>query len=69
MSETIKRQQTVVEQVRGIRDELNRTIEATTGEALLDHIRQHQYENPFLRRLASRVTSRPKNSEVSHASH
>lgn len=47
MSEDVKHQPTLVEQVRRIRDELHRTIEATTGMALLDHIREHQHESSF----------------------
>lgn len=58
MSETKKHPETAVEQVRRIRDQLNREIEATTGKALLDHIRGHRYTSPSLQRLASKAIAK-----------
>ena len=55
MSESQQRQETAFEQVRRIRDQLNREIEATTGKSLLEHINGHRYASPFLQRLASKA--------------
>jgi hypothetical protein len=65
MSKAVNCQETAVEQVRRVRDELNQAIEETSGEALLAHVHGHQYKTPFLRRLASRVAAKSKVSEAS----
>lgn len=58
MSETQQHQETTVQQVRRVRDQLNQEIEATPGKALLDQIHGHRYASPFLQRLASKATSK-----------
>lgn len=51
-----------VEQMRRVRDQLNREIEATSGKALLDQISGHRYSNPFLQRLASKALRKTEES-------
>ena len=55
MSEKPAHQETAVEQVRRVRDQLNRDIEATTRQELLDRVHGHQYASPVLKRLASKA--------------
>ena len=55
MSEIKKQQETAVEQMRRVRDQLNRDIEAASGPDLLDQVHGHRYENPLLQRLASKA--------------
>ena len=55
MNEKHTEQETGVEQMRRVRDQLNREIETTSGKALLDQIGGHRYSNPFLQRLASKA--------------
>ena len=69
MSETHEHQETAVEQVRRVRDHLNRQIEATTGKALLDHVHRHRYTSPILQRLASKDASKADASGTASASH
>jgi hypothetical protein len=69
MSETQQHQETVVEQVRRVRDQLNKEIEATTGKSLLDHIHGHRYTSPFLQRLASKAVRKVETSETASGSH
>lgn len=57
MSEKHTHQETAVEQMRRVRDQLNREIEATSGKALLDQISGHRYSSPFLQRLASKAAA------------
>ena len=69
MSETHKHQETAVEQVRRVRDQINREIEAATGKALLDHVHGHRYTSPFLQRLASKAAAKAGASGTASASH
>jgi hypothetical protein len=69
MSETQQHQETAVEQVRRVRDHLNREIEATTGKALLDHVHGYRYTSPFLQRLALKAASKADASATASASH
>jgi len=62
MSDAHEHRETAVEQVRRVRDQLNREIEATTAQALLDHIREHRYASPALQRLASRAVRKAEAS-------
>ena len=64
MSETQKQQETAVEQMRRVRDQLNREIEAVSWPDLLDRVHGHRYASPLLQRLASKATSK---AEVSGA--
>jgi|LakMenEpi03Aug12_release.lakeMendotaPanAssembly.Ray.scaffolds.fasta_scaffold1744603_2 hypothetical protein len=58
MSETEEHQESAVQQVRRVRDQLNREIEATSGKALLDQIQGHRYTSPVLQRLALKAASK-----------
>lgn len=58
MSESQQRRETAVEQVRRVRDELNREIEAAGREALRDRIRGHRFASPTLERLASKAVAK-----------
>ena len=69
MSETQQHQGTAVEQVRRVRDHLNREIEATTGKALLDHVHGHRYTIPFLQHLALKAAPKADASGTASASH
>ena len=69
MSETQQHQGTAVEQVRRVRDHLNREIEATTGKAWLDHVHGHRYTIPFLQRLALKAAPKADASGTASASH
>ena len=64
MSETQEHRETMVQQVRRVRDQLNHEIEATPGPVLLDHIRGHRYTSPVLQRLASKAVSKAAASEA-----
>lgn len=64
MSETQEHQETAVQQVRRVREQLNREIEATSGQALLDQIHGHRFTTPFLQRLASKAASKAMASEA-----
>jgi hypothetical protein len=55
MSDKHSHQETAVEQMRRVRDQLNREIEATSGKVLLDQICGHRYSSRFLQRLASKA--------------
>jgi hypothetical protein len=68
MSESHRHDETAVEKVRRVRDDLNREIEATTGKQLLDHVHGHRYTSPFLQRLASKATSKADASGTASAS-
>ncbi len=68
MSETHEHRETAVEQVRRVRDQLNREIEATTGQELLDRIHGHQYASPVLQRLASRAVRKAEASATAAGS-
>lgn len=68
MSEKHTHQETAVEQMRRVRDQLNREIEATSGKALLDQISGHRYSSPFLQRLASKAASNAAASEAASSS-
>jgi len=69
MSEAHQHRETAVEQVRRVRDQLNREIEATTGQELLDRIQGHQYASPFLQRLASKAPRKAEASGAAAGSH
>lgn len=69
MSKPQEDRQTAVEQVRRVRDQLNREIEATTGQALLDRIHGHRYASPFLQRLASKAPRKAEASGAAAGSH
>jgi hypothetical protein len=64
MSEIKKHQETAVEQMRRVRDQLNRDIEAASGPDLLEQVHGHRYASSLLQRLASKAASR---AEVSGA--
>jgi len=64
MSEIQKQQETAVEQMRRVRDQLNREIEATSGPDLLDHVHGHRYTSPLLQRLALKAVGKSKASGV-----
>ena len=64
MSEIKKQQETAVEQMRRVRDQLNREIEAASGADLLHQVHGHRYASPLLQRLASKAASK---AEVSGA--
>ena len=58
MSESQQRRETAVEQMRRVRDELNRESEAESREALRDNIRSHRFAIPALQRLASKAVAK-----------
>jgi hypothetical protein len=58
MSEIKKQPETGVEQMRRVRDQLNRDIEAASGPDLLDQVHGHRYASPLLQRLASKAASK-----------
>jgi len=58
MSEIKKQQETGVEQMRRVREQLNRDIEAASGPGLLDQVHGHRYASPLLQRLASKAASK-----------
>ncbi len=64
MSEIKKQQETAVEQMRRVRDQLNREIETASGPDLLDRVHGHRSASPLLQRLASKAASK---AEVSGA--
>ena len=64
MSEIQKQQETAVEQMRRVRDQLNREIEATSGPDLLDHVHGHRCTSPLLQRLALKAVGKSKASGV-----
>lgn len=68
MSETQNPSETAVEQVRRVRDQLNREIESTTGKSLLEHIHGHRYTSPFLQRLASKAVIKAETSGAAPSS-
>ncbi len=68
MSETQEHQETAVQQLRRVRDQLNREIEATSGQALLDQIHGHRFTTPFLQRLASKAASKAEASKAASSS-
>jgi hypothetical protein len=68
MSKPQEDRQTAVEQVRRVRDQLNREIEAMTGQELLDHLREHRYASPALQRLASKAARKTEASGTASGS-
>ena len=68
MNETQEHQVTAVQQMRRVRDQLNREIEATSGKALLDQIGGHRYSSPLLQRLASKVARKTEESGAASGS-
>ena len=62
MSEIQKQQETAVERMRRVRDQLSREIEAVSGPDLLDHVHGHRYASPLLQRLASKAGSKAEPS-------
>jgi hypothetical protein len=68
MSDKHSHQETAVEQMRRVRDQLNREIEATSGKALLDQISGHRYSSPFLQRLASKAKGKTAESGTASGS-
>lgn len=68
MSDKQSHQETAVEQMRRVRDQLNREIEATSGKALLDQIGGHRYSSPFLQRLASKAARKTAESRTATGS-
>lgn len=68
MSKPQEDRQTAVEQVRRVRDQLNREIEATTGQVLLDRIHGHRYSSPLLQRLASKAARKTEGSGTASGS-
>jgi len=68
MSEIKKQQETAVEQMRRVRDQLNREIEAASGPDLLDRVHGHRYASPLLQRLASKAASKAEASGAVHGS-
>jgi len=64
MSDIQNPHETAVEQMRRVRDQFNREIEAVSGPDLLDQVRSHRYASPLLQRLASKAASK---AEVSGA--
>jgi len=70
MSERKKQQETAVEQMRRVREQLNREIEAASGPELLDRVHGHRYASPLLKRLASKAASKAEVSGAGrHGSH
>jgi len=70
MSERKKQQETAVEQMRLVREQLNREIEAASGPELLDRVHGHRYASPLLKRLASKAASKAEVSGADrHGSH
>ena len=66
MSEIQKQQDTAVDQMRLVRDQLNREIEATSVSGLLDRVHGHRYASPLLQRLASKAGSKAESSGAVH---
>ena len=62
MSDMQKQQETAVEQMRRVRDQLNREIEAASGADLLHQVHGHRYASPLLQRLASKAASKAEAS-------
>ena len=68
MSEIQMQQETAVDQMRRVRDQLNREIEAVSGPDLLDRVHGHRYASPLLQRLASKAVSKAEVSGAAHGS-
>jgi hypothetical protein len=68
MSDKQSHQETAVEQMRRVRDQLNQEIEATSGKALLDQIGRHRYSSPFLQRLALKAAKKTEESGTASGS-
>ncbi|NDH65956.1 MAG: hypothetical protein EBY26_06245 [Microbacteriaceae bacterium] len=64
MSEIHNQQETAVEQMRRVREQLNREIEAVSGPDLLDRVHGHRYTSPLLQRLALKAVGKSKASGV-----
>jgi len=62
MSEIQNQQETAVDQMRRVRDQFNREIEAVSGPDLLDRVHGHRYASPLLQRLASKAASKAEPS-------
>ena len=62
MSDMQKQQETAVEQMRRVRDQLNREMEAASGADLLHQVHGHRYASPLLQRLASKAASKTEAS-------
>jgi len=69
MSEAQEHRATAVEQLRHVRDQLNREIEKTPARDLLDHVREHRYVSPVLQRLASRAVRKADAAGAAAGSH
>lgn len=69
MSEAQQTRKKAVEQVRRVRDQLNKEIEVTTGKALLDHIHEYRRTSPFLQCLASKAAPKTETSEAAAGTH
>ena len=69
MSETPKQQDSAVDQMRLIRDRLNREIESADGPALLERVHGHRYASPLLQRLASRAAGKAEMSGTRRSGH
>ncbi|MFN7814186.1 MAG: hypothetical protein ACK5SI_16170 [Planctomycetia bacterium] len=68
MSEIKKQQETAVEQMRKVRDQLNCEIESASGPDLLERFHGHRYASQFLQRLASKAASKAEVSGAEHGS-
>ena len=68
MSEIQKQQETAVEQMRRVRDQFNREIQAASGPDLLDLVHGHRYTSPLLQRLASKAVSKAEVAVADHGS-
>ncbi len=68
MSEIKKQQETAVEQMRRVRDQLNREIETASGLDLLDRVNGYRYASPLLQRLALKAASKAEASGAVHGS-
>ena len=58
-----------MEQVHRVREQLNLEIDATSGKALLDHVRGHRYASEFSQRLAAKAVTKTAASGAAAGSH
>ena len=68
MSEIQKQQETAVEQMRRVRDQFNREIEAASAPDLLDRVHGYRYVSPLLQRLAAKAVIKAEVSGAAHGS-
>jgi len=61
-------QETAVDQMRRVREQLNREIEAVSESDLLDRVHSHRHASPLLQRLASKAASKAELSGAVHGS-